>query len=94
MKRKFQPTPRTTSAAKKFPKAIPARFTATQRAWSTAPTSMIRGAPNRAIKCPVKNEGRNMPTICAWITIAESSNPKPQSCIARGVTVIMKVMTT
>ena len=34
-----------------------------------------------------------MPTMCHWITDAESPNAKPQSAIASGVTVITKVMT-
>ena len=55
---------------------------------------MIRCAPNRLIKCPVKKDGRYMPRICADMTIGTSSVGKPHCSIANGDTVIRNDITT
>jgi hypothetical protein len=40
----------------------------------------------------VKNDGRNMPTACHWMTKAASSKWKPHPIMASGVADIRKVM--
>ena len=49
---------------------------------------MMLMTPKRLIRLPVKKLGRNMPTICHWITVAASLKAKPQNVIASGVDVI------
>ena len=58
-----------------------------------APATMTGSTPTRAIRWPVKNDGRNMATTCAWITVALSAKPNPHASMAIGVTVITSVIT-
>ena len=67
---------------------------ATHTAWSSPPAIMMLVVPKRAIRWPVKKDGRNMPTMCHWITARRLAEGEPAiGIIASGVTVITKVMT-
>ena len=54
---------------------------------------MIGSTPKRLIRWPVKNDGRNMPMMCAWMTVALSVKPKPQASMASGVADMVSVIT-
>ena len=61
---------------------------------SMKPACMTRGAPKRATRPPVKNDGANMPNTCHWITGLTSSVAKPQPSMASGVAVMAMIITT
>jgi hypothetical protein len=64
MKPKFQPTPSTTSTTQKCIAVTPERPIAAAAASSRRPIATIRGAPNRAIRDPVKKLGPYIATMC------------------------------
>ena len=80
-------------AIRKLAKSTPARLTSAQPNSITPPVAIIGSTPMRAIRWPVKNEGRNMAMMCAWITVALSVNWKPQASMASGVADMVSVMT-
>ena len=80
-------------ATTKFANSMPEKFTSAQPISNIAPTAMIGNTPKRLIRCPVKNDGRNIATTCHWITVALSPNPNPQAFIASGVALITRVIT-
>ena len=57
------------------------------------PTAMTGRTPTRPMRWPVKKDGRNIATICAWMTVALSEKPKPQASMASGVADMVSVMT-
>ena len=62
-----------------------------------APVAMMRTTPNRLIRCPVTNPGRNIPTTCHWITSLMFSWLKTTVFnvpMVTGVTTIRKFITT
>jgi hypothetical protein len=92
MNMKFQPTPSVISPTQKLAKSTPDSAVAIATACSTAPVAITLMTPNRLMMCQVKKLGRNMPTICHWITVAASLKTNPQKVIASGVEVISKFM--
>src|SRR6266700_4010750 len=63
-KPKFQPTPNSISVAQKCQVVMPERPMVAAIASSVSPSATMRGAPNRAIKEPVKKLGPYIATIC------------------------------
>src|SRR5947207_2144845 len=57
-------------ATRKLVKSTPARLTKAQPSSIRPPLAMIGSTPKRAMRCPVKNDGRNIATMWAWITVA------------------------
>ena len=49
-------------------------LTTAQPTWISAPVAMMVRTPNFWIRCPVKNDGRNIAMMCTWITVALSAN--------------------
>ena len=60
---------------------------------SATPAIMTRSTPKRAISEPVTNDGANIATACAAMTLAAAEYGWPQKPIASGVATIRRFMT-
>ena len=88
---RFQPTPRRTKASQKCQTPTPARATARLAPFSAMPSRIVARSPIRWISVPVKNPGRNIPTMCHWITNTASPSACPWcAVIASGVPVMSR----
>ena len=67
---KFQPTPRSTSAHQKLATSCPDRPTATHTSCAATPAPITCSTPKRLMSEPVTNDGANIATTCAAITVA------------------------
>jgi hypothetical protein len=93
VKRKFQPMPSSSKAARKRSSSSPVSAMATQARLSSTPATITRSVPKRWIRWPVKKAGTNMPSTCHSITSAASRNGSPQRCMASGVAAISRFIT-
>ncbi len=89
---KFQPAPSRGSASQKWTSVAPAIETTAARRDIVAPASMTHATPYRAIKPPVKNDGRNMPIRWSRMIPMARSLEWWWATAASGVAVMMKII--
>ncbi len=70
----------------------PSRATTALTISSPPPRQATSRQPKRSTSGPATNAGRNMPSMCHWMTWPLACRSRPSPCIARGVAFITRII--